>query len=948
MRLFKCRFCRADCFGLTNYTACLDMHVHQKHFKFFCPLCPFGASTKKRYHVHVKKCLSREQASIPQAQASIPTTQAQSTDIMWTCGTCDAVIKVTGTPCCEDFERVASHVRTCFKKHEKHALASKIKTDCPVARCGRSYTAYRTLCHHLKGHKDTLTYELICQAEENRLPEEDILMECPEFDNDDHIHEESTSRNSAPEENKRSQEGQEQSSCASVELRNSRLSFRESYFALKLLSKDLLPREVLSEIFLFLEESCHEKVSIALQGLSESNLLDEDDQKSVEYFVKKMLRIIGTNGALNSVRRRETHLDKMFNFLQPRRMVIGERNGRRRSEFYYIPPEEILSRLLQDEGYRRYSVIHPEHMMRRVGVYDSITSGNVWNSMSMALSGPTIVLRLYIDAFGINNPLGSSADKDKIVGVYFTGVHHHKVAAQRSSIQTLALYRSSDMAAFGIDKCLEVPVKDLKKLVENGLPPTLTGHPRYNVRVICVLGDNLGMNEIVGIVMNFSSVEHSCRRCMLSRTTLKTAKKYEEIHFKNNERRTLESLRADYQQKVEEDAPHIHCVQNESVLMDFPHLDITVATPQCYSHDLLEGCVKKWMLLILKHFVDKNWISWDSLEVTMREFKYTGSDANNRPPAMKAKKMKVKNTRKVVGTFAEVATLVRLFPQLLFDHISDPQDALWQFYLKVKAFLQYVQMPSISESQVNELDELLIELMNQRMELTREPTDDGGFRYVPPLTYKEHFLSHYKSDIENFGSLTGTATDSFEANHSPFKRIKERKRQSINVLKTLFENNERLRTYYATSTFEKPLVPSVKGPATDNDNVLVLAKEKHIDTSCFYECTRVTLHGTLYRPDRYMVRNKTEREHPNEYVFCLIKEIYVTDNITDNIKTCYLYVQETESVYDESVDLHFVKQLQEFDLVPLEDFQYFMPLECYVVGEKRENTISLRYRRFDT
>ena len=221
--------------------------------------------------------------------------------------------------------------------------------------------------------------------------------------------------------------------------------------------------------------------------------------------------------------------------------------------------------------------------------------------------------------------------------------------------------------------------------------------------------------------------------------------------------------------------------------------------------------------------------------------------------------------------------MVRLFPQLLFDHISDPQDPLWQFYLKVRGFLQYVQMPRISESQVNELDELLIELMNQRMELTREPNDKPpGFRYVPPLTYKEHFLSHYKSDIKNFGSLTGTATDRFEANHSPFKRIKERKRQSVNVLKTLFQNNENLRTYYSTSTFEIPLDPSVKGPANDED-VLVLAKEKHIDTSCFYECRRVTLHGTLYRPDRYMVRNKTEREHPNEYVFCLINQRHLSD-----------------------------------------------------------------------
>ena len=63
------------------------------------------------------------------------------------------------------------------------------------------------------------------------------------------------------------------------------------------------------------------------------------------------------------------------------------------------------------------------------------------------------------------------------------------------------------------------------------------------------------------------------------------------------------------------------------------------------------------------------------------------------------------------------------------------------------------------------------------------------------------------------------------------------------------------------------------------------------------------------------------------------------------------FLQVTNNYYKKSYVLYPEApkpSKQEFNLVPLEEFQYFMPLECYVVGEKRENTISLRYRRFDT
>ena len=42
-------------------------------------------------------------------------------------------------------------------------------------------------------------------------------------------------------------------------------------------------------------------------------------------------------------------------------------------------------------------------------------------------------------------------------------------------------------------------------------------------------------------------------------------------------------------------------------------------------------------------------------------------------------------------------------------------------------------------------------------------------KYLPPLFYKEHALSHLVDDLRNIGPLCLTKTDSFEQKHQPLK-----------------------------------------------------------------------------------------------------------------------------------------------------------------------------------
>ena len=62
------------------------------------------------------------------------------------------------------------------------------------------------------------------------------------------------------------------------------------------------------------------------------------------------------------------------------------------------------------------------------------------------------------------------------------------------------------------------------------------------------------------------------------------------------------------------------------------------------------------------------------MENMITNFPYRGTDARSRPATMREEKMKQKASRKIVGTFSEISTLIRSLPQVLFNHIKVTRD----------------------------------------------------------------------------------------------------------------------------------------------------------------------------------------------------------------------------------------------------------------------------------
>ena len=58
------------------------------------------------------------------------------------------------------------------------------------------------------------------------------------------------------------------------------------------------------------------------------------------------------------------------------------------------------------------------------------------------------IFRLYLDAFAANNPIGSSSDKHKIMGFYYSIFNDLLFGSNRSSLQTVALLFQKDIGGF--------------------------------------------------------------------------------------------------------------------------------------------------------------------------------------------------------------------------------------------------------------------------------------------------------------------------------------------------------------------------------------------------------------------------------------------------------------------------------------------------------------------
>ncbi|KAL7392183.1 hypothetical protein ABVT39_020582 [Epinephelus coioides] len=134
--------------------------------------------------------------------------------------------------------------------------------------------------------------------------------------------------------------------------------------------------------------------------------------------------------------------------------------------FHYIPLVKSLEQLLSHP--RILAMIDERPQPCKDGFFHDFIDGDIFKSHPLFLKVPTALqLILYTDEIELCNPLGSRANKNKLLLIYYTlGNINPKYRSRLAAIRLLAMVKSKDLSHCGIDEIFERINRDLIELCD--------------------------------------------------------------------------------------------------------------------------------------------------------------------------------------------------------------------------------------------------------------------------------------------------------------------------------------------------------------------------------------------------------------------------------------------------------------------------------------------------
>ena len=132
------------------------------------------------------------------------------------------------------------------------------------------------------------------------------------------------------------------------------------------------------------------------------------------------------------------------------------------------------------------------------------------------------------------------------------------------------------------------------------------------------------------------------------------------------------------------------------------------------------------------------------------------------------------------------------------------------------------------------------------------------------------------------------------------------------------------------------LVPSVMENdilRVSSDLVVMDYMKKRNAPKVMYECKKLSIHGTEYKPSQYVMLPESTNDTP---VFGKIHKLLSCESFG------YIMYQETTSTYCSKTDIFMVSENESFAVVPCMHLPSYHTLEGYEVGEGKNMSLSLR------
>lgn len=357
-----------------------------------------------------------------------------------------------------------------------------------------------------------------------------------------------------------------------------------------------------------------------LEAIPTDNTCRNDVKQNFEHFENPV-------SFLNSESKRLKYLKEKWEVVEPLELTLGVRFDSRlnknsrmfdqvqvKDTFIYIPILETLKFM-----FRNADVCEKVKAdTTNTHTYEDFKDGSYFKTHPLfSKHTNALQIQLYYDDFETANPLGSKHSIHKLGCLYFILRNlPPKCNSAVMNIHLVSLFHSQDVKRYGYDAILEPLICDIKSLENEGIDLPISPQKVYGT-ISQILGDNLGLNAILGYNESFSS-NYYCRLCAVDKNAAQAVYSEDDpsvvirdIHSFDSHCRDLNS---------DPQLRSVYGLKRNSILNTLTYFHVVNNVAVDIMHDLLEGVAQFELKLLFEHLTSSGSISKGDLLAQVYSF----------------------------------------------------------------------------------------------------------------------------------------------------------------------------------------------------------------------------------------------------------------------------------------------------------------------------------------
>jgi hypothetical protein len=517
-------------------------------------------------------------------------------------------------------------------------------------------------------------------------------------------------------------------------------------------------------------------------------------------------------------------------------------------------------------------------------------------------------LFVYCDGVQCNNPLGSHS---KVLDAVYVSLPHlpSECQASVSNIFLALLYDSSLRNDFADSMIFAPLITQLTSLEKKGiLVQTKNGEKRVYFVTPLLLGDNKGLNSLLGFVEGFTA-NYFCRLCKCHKL---------EMYTQCCEDRSKLRDEINYNEDVEINDAENTGVKYDSAFNALPSFHATSNYVVDRFHDCEEGTCHYVIMHLLRHCIPR-YFTVDCLNNRIAMFDFGLCESNTVPFISGSFASK----SKLSMSGSEMNLFVRLLGLLIGDMVPEA-DPYWQLYLKMRSILDICQAKHLPKTTGTVLKVLVEEFNSMYVSVTKDT-----------LKPKMHNWVHYPLVFSMSGLIDLLSTNRYESKHRELTVPAHATSSRTQISYTVALRHQLTQSYRFLS--KESILPRLQVGSgefvtlQDLDDYHKFSKSlssSMVPSSLVFRANFVEIKGTVYKPSMCLLVNVNEHGP----VFAEISHIFVLDGND----VLFIFTYFLNGGYNEHLQAYYVLDSERMGSVKPHNLYDYHPLYAHriISGDK--------------